>query len=396
MEHRAIAKLGLEDGTVLTGKSFGAAGTCEGEVVFNTSMTGYQEILTDPSYRGQIVTMTYPLIGNYGVCQEDVESGAVQVAGFLVRDLAERHSNFRAGQSLENYLRANRIVGLCGIDTRALTRKLRIQGAMKGVISTDIADNQELIERARASAGLVGRDLVKEVTCTSQSHWKFGYESSFAGPIKNNLTGTSAARPAIVAIDCGMKHNICRNLVQAGFDVTVVPATATTAQILEHKPAGVFISNGPGDPEPIEYTIKTIQGLMQKEIPMFGICLGVELIGLALGGKTFKLKFGHRGANHPVKNLDTGRVEITAQNHGFAVDFDSLDPGSVRLTHVNLNDNTLEGIAHKSLPLFAVQYHPEASPGPHDATYLFDEFYKMVQTGKAPDYLGSPPLGVAK
>ena len=396
MEHRAIAKLGLEDGTVLTGKSFGASGTSEGEVVYNTSMTGYQEILTDPSYRGQIVTMTYPLIGNYGVCQEDVESGAIQVAGFLMRDPAKRHSNFRAVQSLEEYLRTNHIVGMCEIDTRALTRKLRIQGAMKGVISTDIADNQELIKRAKTSAGLVGRDLVKEVTCTSQSYWKFGFQSPFAGPINKNLTGTSAARPAIVAIDCGLKHNICRNLVQAGFDVTVVPATATAAQILEIKPAGVFVSNGPGDPEPIEYTIKTIQDLIQKEIPMFGICLGVELIGLALGGKTFKLKFGHRGANHPVKNLDTGRVEITPQNHGFAVDFDSLDPGSVRLTHINLNDHTLEGIAHKSLPIFAVQYHPEASPGPHDATYLFDEFNKMVQTGKAPDYLGSPPLGAAK
>jgi carbamoyl-phosphate synthase small subunit len=396
MEHRAIAKLGLEDGTVLTGKSFGAAGTCDGEVVFNTSMTGYQEILTDPSYRGQIVTMTYPLIGNYGVCQEDVESGAIQVAGFLVREAAQHHSNFRAGQSLENYLRANGIVGMCDIDTRALTRKLRIQGALKGLISTDIADNEELVERARASAGLVGRDLVKEVTCTGQSHWKYGYQSPFAGPIKNIQADSPSGRPGIVAIDCGMKQNICRNLVQAGFDVTVVPATATAGQILEHKPAGVFISNGPGDPEPIEYTIKTIQDLVQKEIPMFGICLGVELIGLALGGKTFKLKFGHRGANHPVKNLDTGRVEITAQNHGFAVDMDSLDQSSVRLTHVNLNDHTLEGIAHKTLPIFAVQYHPEASPGPHDATYLFDEFYKMVQTGKAPEYLGSDPLPVAK
>jgi carbamoyl-phosphate synthase small subunit len=396
MEHKKIAKLGLEDGSVLTGKSFGAAGTNDGEVVFNTSMAGYQEILTDPSYRGQIITMTYPLIGNYGVSDEDVESKMIHVAGFLVRESAQRHSNFRAHQSLENYLRTNHIVGICDIDTRALTRKLRIQGAMKGVISTEILDNQELVEKARISPGLVGRDLVKEVTSEGEATWKLGYESAFAGPLKNLQPTPPAQRPMVVAIDCGMKHNICRNLVEAGFDVTVVPATAPAQRILEHKPAGVFVSNGPGDPEPIEYTIKTIQDLIKKEIPMFGICLGVELIGLALGGKTFKLKFGHRGGNHPVKNLDTGRVEITAQNHGFAVDINSLDQSAVRLTHVNLNDNTLEGIAHKSLPIFAVQYHPEASPGPHDATYLFDEFYKMVQTGKAPAYLGSEPMPIAK
>jgi len=383
------AKLALEDGTVFTGENFGAWGTQEAEVVFNTSMTGYQEILTDPSYRGQIVTMTYPLIGNYGVCSEDVESKRIQAAGFVVRELAGRVSNFRSQKSLEQYLHENQIIGISKVDTRAITRRLRIKGAMKGVLSTEILDDHELVARARASAGLVGRDLVREVTRPSEEKWLAGYDSAFAGPIYQDKSGSSQTqKPKIVAFDCGIKDNICRNLVESGFDVTVVPAQASIEEVLEHKPDGIFVSNGPGDPEPIEYTIDTIRKLIQKEIPMFGICLGIQLISQALGGKTYKLKFGHRGGNQPVKNLDTGKVEITSQNHGFAVDIDSLNKDEVRITHINLNDNTLEGIAHKHLPLFAVQYHPEASPGPHDAHYLFEAFYNMVQNGKVPERIG--------
>ncbi|MBN2211899.1 MAG: glutamine-hydrolyzing carbamoyl-phosphate synthase small subunit [Sedimentisphaerales bacterium] len=385
------AKLALEDGTVFTGTALGASGTSTGEVVFNTSITGYQEILTDPSYRDQIVTMTYPLIGNYGICDEDVESRRVQVSGFVVKEMAWLYSNFRASKGLDAYLRENNVVGIAGIDTRALTRKLRISGAMKGIISTEKVDDAKLIDQAQQSPGLVGRDLVKDVTCAGTSGWRKGYESVFAGPIsqiERKAAATSTVRPLVAAFDCGMKSNIARNLVMAGFEVVVVPAGASAAEIMERKPEGIFVSNGPGDPEPIDYTIKTIRELLKKEIPMFGICLGIELIGQALGGGIFKLKFGHRGANQPVKNLDTGRVEITSQNHGFAVDINSLPKGDVRITHINLNDQTLEGIAHKRLPMFAVQYHPEASPGPHDATYLFDAFYKMVQTGKTPECLG--------
>lgn len=385
--HSTTAKLALEDGTIFVGRSFGAAGTVQGEVVFNTSMTGYQEILTDPSYRDQIVTMTYPLIGNYGVGSEDVESRAVQVAGFIVREPAIQYSNFRSDKSLQQYLQDNNIVGISHIDTRALTRKLRIDGAMKGVLSTEIADERELIRLAQSYPGLVGRDLVKDVTCSKTSTWDKGYQSAFAGPVHQEPK-TTGKRPMVVAFDCGMKQNISRNLVQAGFDVTIVPASASVQEVLEYKPDGIFVSNGPGDPEPIDYTVSIIGELLKREIPMFGICLGIELIGQALGGKIFKLKFGHRGGNQPVKNLDTGRVEITAQNHGFAVDIDTMDKTVVRLTHINLNDQTLEGIAHKRLPVFAVQYHPEASPGPHDATYLFTAFYKMVQTGRIPERLG--------
>ena len=388
MTERDSAKLVLEDGTIFTGRSFGARGTTEGEVVFNTSMMGYQEILTDPSYRGQIVTMTYPLIGNYGVSEEDVESGQIQVAGFVVREPAHWYSNFRAGRSLHQYLTDNGIVGICDIDTRALTRKLRIKGAMNGVLSSEVVDDAELAARARGAQGIVGRDLVRDVTAKGTAQWTSGYTSSFAGPVAAKGKGQSGKRFRVAAFDCGMKHNICRNLVEAGFEVTVVPADASFEEIMKLKPDGVFVSNGPGDPEPVAYTIKTVRQLIDQEMPMFGICLGIELMGLALGGKIFKLKFGHRGGNQPVKNLDTNRVEITAQNHGFALDIDSFDDDDVRITHVNLNDNTLEGIAHKKLPLFAVQYHPEASPGPHDATYLFSAFYKMVQTRKPPGRLG--------
>ncbi len=380
MKQNKIAKLALEDGTIYTGTSFGASGTTDGEAVFNTSLMGYQEIMTDPSYRGQIVTMTYPLIGNYGTSQEDVESPQIQVSGFVIKELSLQHSNFRADQSIQDYLQSNNIIGLCDIDTRALTRKLRVDGAMKSVISTEILDDAELVKLARQSQGLVGRDLVCEVTGNKPVKWDKGFHSKFSGPITNQAD--NAKRYHIVAIDCGMKQNIARNLVEAGFDVTIVPAQTTADEILKLNPDGIFVSNGPGDPEPITYTVETIKQLIEKEIPTFGICLGLQLISLALGAKTYKLKFGHRGGNQPVKNLDTDRVEITSQNHGFAVDMDSINQDDVRVSHINLNDNTVEGIAHKKLPLFAVQYHPEASPGPHDANYLFHSFYKMVDSGK--------------
>ena len=380
---RMKALVALADGTVFEGRALGSGGECLGEMVFNTSMTGYQEILTDPSYRGQIVAMTYPLIGNYGICPEDMESPASHVSGFVVRELAHTHSNFRADQSLHDWLRQQNIIALSNIDTRALTRKIRCQGAMKSAISTEILDDHELVEMARASAGLVGQDLVCEVTGSSLHVWKSGYDSAFAGP-RNHRTKDDEPRdrPRVVAIDCGMKRNISRNLVEAGLDLTIVPASATTDEILACAPDGIFVSNGPGDPKPVAYTIDTLCQLLKREIPTFGICLGMQLLCLALGGKTYKLKFGHRGTNQPVMNLDTGRVEITAQNHGFAVDSNSLIPDKIRITHVNLNDNTLEGIAHKHLPLFAVQYHPEASPGPHDGNYLFRAFYEMVRSGK--------------
>jgi carbamoyl-phosphate synthase small subunit len=381
-----IAKLALEDGTVFTGRAFGATGTCTGEVVFNTSMMGYQEILTDPSYRGQIVTMTYPLIGNYGVNAEDAESNRVQASGFIVRELAAGHSNFRASQSLESYLAAENVIGISGIDTRALTRKIRITGAMNGVLSTEIDDDVKLVAMAKEAAGLVGRDLVREVSAKESCQWTQGYTSAFAGPNEQRAK-KETMKPSVVAFDCGLKQNISRNLIEAGFDVTIVPATASLDEVLAAKPDGIFVSNGPGDPEPIDYTIKTIGELLKKEIPMFGICLGIELIGLAMGAKIYKMKFGHRGGNQPVMNLDTRKVEITAQNHGFALDADSLDTDILRLTHVNLNDQSLEGFAHKKQPMFAVQYHPEASPGPHDSTYLFDAFYQMVVSGKVPDII---------
>ncbi len=391
MTVKQIAKLALEDGTVFTGEHFGAAGTTEGEVVFNTSLMGYQEILTDPSYRGQIVTMTYPLIGNYGICREDVESGKVQAAGFVVREVALRYSNFRAEKSLDEYLKESGVVGISHVDTRALTRKLRISGAMKGVLSSEILEDEKLVGMARASKGLVGIDLVCEVTGSHNGAWEKGFESKFAGPVELTGGGKKAEgkRPRVAAFDCGMKDNIARNLVETGFDVIVLPAQARLEEILEYKPEGIFVSNGPGDPEPIAYLIETIRKLIAKEIPMFGICLGIQLIGQALGGKTYKLKFGHRGGNQPVKNLDTGRVEITSQNHGFAVDIETLNRTDVRMTHINLNDQTLEGIAHNTLPLFAVQYHPEASPGPHDANYLFETFYRMVKSGRTPEKIGA-------
>ncbi len=371
-------KLALEDGTVFTGEAFGADGTHDGEVCFNTSMAGYQEIITDPSYCGQIVTMTYPLIGNYGITEEDLESRGPQVEGFVIKELARRHSNFRAGGSLEDWLRKHGVVAIEGVDTRAITRKLRIQGALRGSISTEILDDAALVERARNWSGLVGQDMVKRVAPKEAFKWTQGFESKFA---MDHRRKTGAYR--IVAMDCGMKRNILRNLVEAGCEVMVVPPDTAAEAILEHKPDGIFVSNGPGDPEPLDYAIKSLRGLVGKA-PIFGICLGHQLLGLALGAKTYKLKFGHRGGNQPVMNLATRRVEITSQNHGFAVETPSLVKVGGVPTHENLNDKTLEGFSHKDLPIFSVQYHPEASPGPHDATYLFDCFIDMIRSGKAP------------
>jgi len=376
---RRPCKLALEDGTIFAGEAFGAQGTHDGEVCFNTSMAGYQEILTDPSYAGQIVTMTYPLIGNYGVTEEDVESSGPQVEGFVIKELARRRSNLRATGSLAEYLTRHGIVAIEGVDTRAITRKLRIQGAMNGSISTEILDDAELAARAKAWPGLVDRDMVQKVAPTEPFAWTRGFESDFAMPHRERgQRGFS-----VVAIDCGMKRNILRNLVEIGCKVTVVPPATPPEAILERKPDGVFVSNGPGDPDPITYTIEALKGLIGR-VPIFGICLGHQLLGLALGADRYKLKFGHRGGNQPVMNLATRRVEITAQNHGFAIDTGSLVRAGGTPTHENLNDQTLEGFSHRGEPIFSVQYHPEASPGPHDATYLFDCFIDMMTSGKAP------------
>ncbi len=372
--HR-IAKLALEDGTVFTGRAFGAPGTSEGEVVFNTSMTGYQEILTDPSYKGQIVTMTYPLIGNYGINRQDVESRQPHVAGFVIKELSPVYSNYRADMSLDAYLRQNHILGIEGIDTRALTRKLRINGAMRGVLSTEILDDEQLVAKARHGARMAGADWVQAVKPKGESEWTQDQGEWSLGKVERG-DGLH-----VVAIDCGAKDNILRNFVQRGVKVTVVPPETTTAEILKHRPDGLFVSNGPGDPAVLDYAMLPIQGAIGK-VPIFGICLGHQLLGRAIGATTFKLKFGHRGGNQPVKNLDTGRVEITSQNHGFAVDRASLEKCGGIVTHLNLNDDTVEGFRHEDLPIFSVQYHPEASPGPHDAAYLFDAFIEMMKTKK--------------
>jgi len=367
-----VAKLALEDGTVFTGRSFGGSGETFGEVVFNTGMTGYQEVLTDPSYKGQIVTMTYPLIGNYGVNLEDAESQRPQVEGFIVRELARMPSNFRSIGSLDAYLAEHRVIGLEGIDTRALVRRLRVRGAMTGVLSTTDLDDAALVHKARTSPGIVGRDLVREVVPDRPFEWHDGFTSRFAALVP-------PARPVahhVVAVDFGMKWNILRCLVQIGCRVTVVPGTMPADAILALKPDGIFLSNGPGDPEPLDYAQRTIRELAGKR-PIFGICLGHQLIGLALGAKTFKLKFGHRGVNQPVLNQLSNKVEITTQNHGFAVDVPSL-PADLEATHINLNDQTLEGMRHRRWPIFSVQYHPEASAGPHDSAYLFEEFRKLM------------------
>ena len=358
------AILALEDGTVFRGESFGAPGEVAGEVIFNTSMTGYQEILSDPSYKGQIVMMTYPLIGNYGVNSEDLESPKPQVEGFVIRSLSPVASNWRKQQTLEEWLKAEGTVAIQGIDTRALTNLLREKGALKGVLSTKDLDAARLVKKAKESPGLVGRDLVKEVTCGKITPWP--EEPAVADPLH------------VVAVDCGMKAHIARRLTQSGCKVTIVPATVKAEQLFELKPDGLFLSNGPGDPEGMPYLVSTVRQCIGK-LPVFGICLGHQILGLALGGKTYKLKFGHHGANHPVLEVQTGKVEITSQNHGFSVDPASIPGNDIEMTHLNLNDKTCEGIRHKKLPVFSVQYHPEASPGPHDARYLFERFVSRMK-----------------
>ena len=371
------AKLALEDGTVFTGRSFGATGTSEGEVVFNTAMTGYQEILTDPSYKGQMVTMTYPLIGNYGINRIDVESRSPHVAGFIIKELAPLYSNYRADLSLSDYLQRYNIIGIEAIDTRALTRKLRISGSMRGVLSTEILDDPKLVASARSAANMLGADWVKAVKPAESYTWSEDQGDWNQGRVEH------ADGLHVLAIDCGAKYNILRNLVQRGVRVTVLPPDISAPDILRHRPDALFVSNGPGDPAALDYAVNPLIAVLDQ-LPIFGICLGHQLLARAIGASTFKLKFGHRGANQPVKNLDTGRVEITSQNHGFAVDPQSLESSGGVITHINLNDNTVEGFRHQSLPIFSVQYHPEASPGPHDASYLFDAFIEMIKTHKPP------------
>ena len=363
------AILALEDGTVFEGRSFGATGEWDGEVVFNTAMTGYQEVLTDPSYRGQMVTMTYPLIGNYGIIPADAESRSVWLEGFVVKELSRIVSNWRSEMDVDTYLKNHGVGGIEGVDTRELTKRLRDVGALKGVLSTTDLDGESLVAKAKASAGLVGRDLVSGVSAEESYEWAEGGEGGGC---------------RVIVLDYGVKYNILRNLRAVGCEVTVMPASTTAEEIVAAKPDGIMLSNGPGDPEPLTDVIETVKKLINdppggKVIPIFGICMGQHVLVQAMGGKTFKLKFGHHGANHPVKDLRTGKVAITVQNHGFCGDIDSLPADDVEITHMNLNDQTLEGIAHKHLPIFSVQYHPEAGPGPHDAQYLFQRFVDLME-----------------
>ena len=382
------AILALEDGTVFKGQAFGATESVAGEVCFNTSMTGYQEILTDPSYKGQIVTMTYPLIGNYGVNDQDIESYQSHTSGFVIRELSPVVSNYRSDCSLNEYMVKNNIPGIQGIDTRALTKKLRVRGSMNGYLTTeqDVSE-EEALEKARDWPGLIGIDFVKEVTHKSAFEWDQQDQVSSAfrlphGPME--LDGRiqrkdlPAAEIPIVAYDFGVKYNILRMLRQQGFKVIVLPANTPAEEALRYNPAGIFLSNGPGDPSAVSYAAQAVAELIQKGLPIFGICLGHQILSLAMGGKTSKLKFGHRGANHPVKDLDSGRVEITSQNHGFTVDADTL-PSEVTVNRINLNDQTVEGLRHKNKPVYCVQYHPEASPGPHDSSNMFNEFRQLVE-----------------
>jgi carbamoyl-phosphate synthase small subunit len=377
MTARRPAILALADGSLYRGTAFGAVGERAGEVVFNTSMSGYQEIATDPSYAGQIVCLTYPHIGNYGANVEDPEAGRPWIEGLVVRELSPIVSNFRSNMSLDAYLRDAGVVGIEGIDTRRLVRRLRVDGAVNGVLSSVDLDPQSLTAKAKAAPDMNGLDLVKVVTMREAREWTEGYAPTFrpAEPVS-----ADARRYRVVAVDYGMKHNILRSLVASGFDPIAVPASEPAKAILERKPDGVFLSNGPGDPAAVTYAIETIRGLLGK-VPVFGICLGHQLMALASGAKTYKLKFGHRGGNQPVRDLETGRVEITAQNHGFAVDVKSLERTGFRATHVNLNDDTNEGIASDDLRAFAVQYHPEAAPGPHDAIHLFRRFRRLIEHG---------------
>ncbi|NLI80771.1 MAG: glutamine-hydrolyzing carbamoyl-phosphate synthase small subunit [Deltaproteobacteria bacterium] len=371
---RTPALVVLEDGTVFKGYSFAGHGRALGEVVFNTGMTGYQEVLTDPSYKGQIVAMTYPLTGTYGINDEDMESASVQVEAFLVREYQEFCSNWRSRRSLSEFLNAHGVMGVEGIDTRALTRHIRRLGAMRGVVATDTEDVRTLLDEVLAFPGLNGVDMVERVTCERPYRWKDGVKRTDIPATWD--AGDSGFR--VTAIDCGIKYNILRNLERAGCQVLVLPAGSTAEEVLATQPDGIFLSNGPGDPAAVHHVIHTVRELLGRR-PMFGICLGHQIMGLALGGRTFKLKFGHRGVNQPVKDMTTGKVEITSQNHGYCVDPQSLSNAGVRLTHVNLNDNTLEGMEHPDLQAFSVQYHPEASPGPHDAAYLFERFVRLME-----------------
>jgi carbamoyl-phosphate synthase small subunit len=366
------AVLVLRDGRAFRGEALGALGETSGEVIFNTAMTGYQEILTDPSYRGQIVAMTYPLIGNYGINEEDIESARPWVNGFIVREATRAPSSFRATLPLGEYLERHGIVAIQGIDTRALTRHLRDAGAQDGIISSVELDLERLRRRARALPSLVGRDLVREVTATAPYAWREG-----AWQLGRGYTAPPPSSCRVVAYDAGIKYNILRQLSSLGCDVTVVPAETPAEAVLAMKPHGVFLSNGPGDPEGVPYLVDAVRRLLGT-VPIFGICLGHQILGLAAGGRTYKLSFGHHGANHPVQDLRTGRVEITAQNHGFAVDPESVAARGWEITHVNLNDGTCEGLAHREWPAFSVQYHPEASPGPHDANVLFHRFVELM------------------
>ena len=381
------AILALEDGTVYHGAGFGAAASACGEVCFNTSMTGYQEILTDPSYKGQIVAMTYPLIGNYGVNSQDVESWRPHVSGFVIRELSPIVSNWRADSSLAAYLEQHGIPGIQGVDTRALTKKLRVRGALNGFISTQRMSDEEAVARAKNWPGLAGVDYVKEVTHPQPFLWDAKDEQSASfnlvrgnaqADARNVRDPLPAADIPIVAFDFGMKYNILRRLRQQGFRVQVVPANTSADDALSYRPAGIFLSNGPGDPAALGYAVQAVAELVKRDVPIFGICLGHQILAQAFGGKTFKLKFGHRGGNQPVKDLATGRVEITAQNHGFAVDPSSL-PSDVEVNRINLNDGTVEGLRHKTKPIYSVQYHPEASPGPHDSQPLFSEFRGLLE-----------------
>jgi carbamoyl-phosphate synthase small subunit len=376
------ALLALEDGRTFKCRSFTGPGETSGEVVFNTSMTGYQEILTDPSYKGQMVTMTYPLIGNYGVNPEDVESSGIQASAFILREYQDYPSNFRSKGSLKDYLCKEGILGVDELDTRALTRHIRNRGALRGVISTIDLDPESLVKKAKSIPSMEGQDLVREVTCKKPYRW-----DGTAPEVIENCSFDSSVwkkrgeKYAVVAFDFGIKYNIIRSLEKSGCEVVVVPAETTAETVKNMEPQGIFLSNGPGDPEPVHYAIETVKQLIGYK-PLFGICLGHQILCLALGGKTFKLKFGHRGGNQPVQNLSTGKVEITSQNHGFAADMESMKDKPVSISHKNLNDNTVEGLRHNEFPVVGVQYHPEASPGPCDAAYLFNDFYEMIKNNQ--------------
>lgn len=377
MENRKKALLALEDGRIFWGISFGSSGETFGEVVFNTSLTGYQEIISDPSYCGQLVTMTYPHIGNYGLNADDYESVQPALAGFIVKEYCPTPSNWRSEIDLNSFLIENKIVAISEIDTRALTRHIREKGAMRGAISTEDLSPESLIQKAKESPGLEGRDLVKHVTRKSQFVWEEGFKPSWNVAEMSPVSHRSDPYHVIV-YDFGIKNNILRCLASLNCELIIVPADTQAEKILKLNPHGIFLSNGPGDPAAVEYAIENIKQLIRKK-PIFGICLGHQILGLAFGGKTYKLKFGHHGGNHPVKNLKTGKIEITAQNHGFAVDIETLDQREIEMTHINLNDGTLEGMRHKKLPIFSVQYHPEASPGPHDSFYLFRQFIEYLE-----------------